>query len=227
MTAIKQLFFDLDHTLWDFDKNSKLALNQLFKAKKIACDFELFHKNYVQINHAYWKKIEQGLVTKEVLKYGRFKDAFLSVDYPVDDALIKMVGDEYLNYLSEQTILFNNAIEVLAYLKTKYKLHIISNGFQEIQDYKIEKSGLLPYFEHMVNAETVGVKKPDPKIYRYALDLAGAKPQESVMIGDNLEADVYGALNFGMQAIYFNYKKQPVPAGIKAITTLIELKDLF
>ena len=227
MTVIKHLFFDLDHTLWDFDKNSKLALFQLFEAKNISCDFEVFHKNYVQINHAYWKKIEQGLVTKETLKYGRFKDAFLSIDYPVDEALIKMIGDEYLNYLAEQTLLFDDAIEVLAYLKTKCKLHIISNGFQEIQDYKIKKSGLLPYFEHIVNAETVGVKKPDPKIYHYALNLAKAKPRESVMIGDNLDADVYGALNFGMQAIYFNYTEQAAPKDIKAITTLNALKKIF
>ncbi len=225
--SIKHLFFDLDHTLWDFDKNSKRALSQLFKAKNILCDFEIFHQNYERINHAYWKKIEQGMVTKEALKYGRFKDAFLSIDYPADEALIKMVGDEYLNYLAEQTLLFDDAIEVLSYLKTKYKLHIISNGFQEIQDYKINKSGLLPYFEHIVNAETVGVKKPNPKIYQYAVDLATAKPEESVMIGDNLDADVYGAMHFGMQAIYFNYKSQSVPNDVKAITTLIELKEVF
>jgi putative hydrolase of the HAD superfamily len=227
MTKIKHVFFDLDHTLWDFDKNSELALKQLFKDKNINCDFDKFHQHYLIINHAYWKRIEKGEVSKEELKYGRFKDAFEVIDYTVSSELIKMIADEYLNYLAEQTLLFDDAIAVLEEFKEKYTLHIISNGFQEIQHYKIEKSGLLPYFKTIVNAETVGVKKPNPKIYHYALDLAGAKPKESIMIGDNLDADVYGALAVGLDAIYFNYKYQEVPENIKAINQLIQLKEFL
>jgi len=227
MTKIKHVFFDLDHTLWDFDKNSELALRQLFQDEKITCDFDVFHDHYLVINHAYWKRIEKDEVSKEELKYNRFKDAFVAIDYAVSSELIKIIGDEYLNYLAEQTLLFDNAIAVLEEFKTKYTLHIISNGFQEIQHYKIEKSGLLPYFKTIVNAETVGVKKPNPKIYHYALDLAGAKPEESIMIGDNLDADVYGALAVGLDAVFFNYKHQKVPVNIKAINTLIELKEFL
>jgi putative hydrolase of the HAD superfamily len=227
MTEIKHVFFDLDHTLWDFDKNSEQALRQLFQDKNINCNFDKFHKKYLIINHAYWKRIEKNEVSKEELKYNRFKDAFRAIDYTLSPVLIKIIGDEYLNYLGEQILLFDDAIAILEEFKKKYTLHIISNGFQEIQNYKIEKSGLLPYFKTIVNAETVGVKKPDSKIYHYALDLAGAKPEESIMIGDNLDADVYGALAVGLEAIYFNYKNQEVPKGIKAINQLIQLKEFL
>lgn len=227
MNKIKHVFFDLDHTLWDFDKNSEAALKQLFIDRKLTCDFEKFHEKYLAINLAYWKKIEQGLVSKEELKYGRFIDSFSAINCTIAKDEITIIADEYLDYLAEQTRLFDNTLEILDLLKEKYTLHIISNGFQEIQGYKIAKSGLLPYFMTIVNAETVGVKKPDPKIYQYALNLANAKAIESIMIGDNLDADVHGALAVGLQAIYFNYRKTAVPNNIVAITTLIELKNLL
>ncbi len=227
MTNIKHVFFDLDHTLWDFDRNSELALQQLFKDKNLSCDFEEFHTNYLIINDAYWKQIEKGEVSKEELKYGRFKDAFEAISFAISPKKITNIADKYLDYLAEQTHLFDNALTVLSYLKDKYKLHIISNGFQEIQNYKIEKSGLVPFFDVIVNAETVGVKKPNPKIYHYALDLAKAKPSESIMIGDNLDADVYGALAVGLDAIYFNYKNTKVPKDVKAISKLKTLKALL
>jgi len=227
MTNIKHVFFDLDHTLWDFDKNSELALRELFKDSSINCDFDEFHKHYLTINDSYWKRIEKGEVSKEELKYGRFKDAFEAISFAISPEEITNIADKYLDYLAEQTHLFDDALAVLSYLKNKYKLHIISNGFQEIQNYKITKSGLLPFFDVIVNAETVGVKKPNPKIYHYALDLAKAKPSESIMIGDNLDADVYGALAVGLDAIYFNYKNKEIPKDIKTINKLKTLKELL
>lgn len=201
---IKHVFFDLDHTLWDFETNSKKAYEICFKEHNIGVDLTVFLSEYSNINFHYWKLYREEKVTKEALKYGRLKDSFDAIDYAITDELIDQIATEYLQHLPNFNTLFEGTIDILEYLKPKYKLHIITNGFIEVQNQKLEKSGILPYFTELITSESVGVKKPNPKVFYYALDKASANAQQSIMIGDSLEADVQGALNVGMKAIYFN-----------------------
>jgi len=205
--SIKHVFFDLDHTLWDFEKNSAKAYELCFAENNIDLNLNSFLKIYVPINANYWKLFREEKVSKEVLKTGRLKDSFQLLNYTISDSLIDKIADEYLSYLPKFNALFDGTIEILSYLKPKYKLHIITNGFGEIQNDKIEKSGIKPFFTELITSDEVGLKKPNPKVFHYALTKVNAKIQESIMIGDSMEADIHGALNVGMQAIHFNPDK--------------------
>jgi putative hydrolase of the HAD superfamily len=202
--TIKHVFFDLDHTLWDFEKNSAKAYQACFIKNSINVKLSDFLNVYIPINASYWKNYRKDKVSKEELKYGRLKDAFNQIDFVIADEMINKIAAEYLDYLPTFNSLFEGTISILDYLTPKYKLHIITNGFSEIQHPKLNKSGIRDYFTEVITSESVGVKKPNPKVFYYALDKAGALPQESIMIGDSLEADVKGAENIGMQAIFFN-----------------------
>ena len=121
--------------------------------------------------------------------------------------------------------LFEGTFELLDYLKDKYELHIITNGFEEVQTLKMSKSGILDYFNHVITSESVGVKKPNPKVFEFAMQEAKTQPGASLMIGDNLEADIQGALNVGMQVIHFNSENLPdIPQNIISVTNLLEIK---
>ena len=219
---IKHVFFDLDHTLWDFETNSKKAYEICFKEHRIPVDIEDFLNKYIAINFDYWKLYREEKVTKEALKYGRLKDSFNAISYPISDELIERISIEYLEHLPKFNTLFDGAIEVLNYLKPKYQLHIITNGFSEVQVFKLEKSGILHYFDELITSESVGVKKPNPRVFHFALKKANALAHQSVMIGDSLEADVQGALSVGMQAIHFN------PTQIESQEkSEIEIRSLF
>jgi len=221
---LTDIFFDLDHTLWDFDRNSALTFDIIFKKNNIEIDYETFSKAYQPINLEYWKLYGAEKVTKEKLRYGRLKDTFDALKMEVSNAVINQLAIDYIDYLTTYNHIFDGTIEILEYLKPKYKLHIITNGFQEVQQYKLEKSNIASYFETVTNSEMVGVKKPNPKIFNYALALANVNKENSIMIGDNLEADVLGALNIGLDAICFNYHKVKVAANIKKVDHLLELK---
>jgi len=201
---IKHVFFDLDHTLWDFEKNSALAYEACFQKNQMNINLNEFLKVYVPINERYWKLYREEKVTKEDLKHGRLKEAFNHIDFDISDSLIDKIAEEYLEYLPTFNSLFDGTIAILDYLYPKYQLHIITNGFAEIQTAKLKNSGISHYFKELITSESVGVKKPNPKIFNYALQKATANPAESMMIGDNLEADVLGAENVGMHAIFFN-----------------------
>jgi len=205
--SIKHVFFDLDHTLWDFDKNSAKAFELCFKENKINLNLQSFLATYVPINLDYWKLYREEKVTKEALKIGRLKDSFQLLNYSASDSLINKIANEYLAHLPKFNTLFDGTIEILTYLKKKYSLHIITNGFSEIQTNKIEKSGIRYFFTELITSDEVGLKKPNPKVFEYALTKANAKIQESIMIGDNIEADIEGALRVGMRAIHFNPDK--------------------
>ncbi len=204
-STIKHIFFDLDHTLWDFETNSKKSYEFIFKQNDLEIEIDLFLQHYIPINFKYWKLFREEQVTKEKLRYGRLKETFDLLNYTIKDELIYKLADEYLENLSNYNQLFDGTIELLDYLKPKYKLHIITNGFKETQFQKLEKSGLLNYFDVIVTSECVGVKKPNPKIFFHALKQATAETYESVMIGDSLEADIYGAKNVGIKSFYVNF----------------------
>ncbi|HRG58883.1 MAG TPA: YjjG family noncanonical pyrimidine nucleotidase [Bacteroidia bacterium] len=229
----KHIFFDLDHTLWDFEQNSKEALHEIFidfKLEKLLhCSFTEFINVYHQINHAYWDDYKKGKVTREKLRNGRFHDT-LSFFQISNNTLGIALSESYISRSPYKTQLFEGAIRVLDYLKHKnYALHIITNGFNEVQFIKLTESGLLPYFLTITTSEHAGYNKPDEKIFEHALAQAAAKKHESIMIGDNIEADIVGAIQFGIDAIWFNPNKDVHHSNERfhTIHHLLELEEIF
>ena len=222
---ISDVFFDLDHTLWDFEKNSALAIETIFKKHAIDVDLQLFLTYYVPINIKYWELYRVDEITQLELRLGRLKDTFVLLNYEIDDEKILFLSEEYIEYLPKFNYLFDGAIAILDYLKPKYNLHIITNGFQEIQGNKLRNSNIGHYFKTITNSEMAGVKKPNPKIFEYAVAFANAQKEQSIMIGDCIEADVNGALNFGMDAILFNIDPLKTYINIKQVSHLLELKN--
>ena len=231
MSKYQHIFFDLDHTIWDFDKNAEEALHELFITHRLndigLASADVFIETYTENNHRLWREYHLGNITKQALREARFKQTFL--DLGVQPEFIPSgFEDAYVQLCPTKTNLFPNAHETLEYLQSKYQLHLISNGFKESQDIKISGSGLGKYFTHVVISELVGVNKPDAAIFEHAVTLAGTTKEQSVMIGDSLEADVLGALNYGMDAIYFNSFNAPKPDEVKMqITDLKELTLLL
>lgn len=224
---IKHVFFDLDHTLWDFEKNSDLAFIKIFKDLTIDIEISEFLKVYKPINTIYWNRYRNDEVSKSKLRYGRLKDTFDSLNYDITDLEINKMSEVYIESLADHNYLLPNSKSILDYLFSKYKLHIITNGFEEVQLQKIVSSDIQPYFSKIITSESVGVKKPNPIIFNEALKRANALACESIMIGDNIEADIYGALESGFSAILFNYHKINPPKEITTIDNLIELKILL
>jgi YjjG family noncanonical pyrimidine nucleotidase len=223
-TKITDIFFDLDHTLWDFDVNSELAFETIFKKDHPTIQITDFIEKYVPINQACWKLYQYDKITHAELRYNRLKHTFDAMEYFVSDDQIESIAHDYIQLLPENNRLFDGTIEVLEYLEKKYKLHIITNGFADVQYKKINNSNIAGFFKTITNSEMAGVKKPNPIIFEYALNLAQANKESSIMIGDCLEADVQGALDSGLDAIFFNDKKIKVEKNIKQVTHLLELK---
>lgn len=225
ITNITDVFFDLDHTLWDFDKNSEMTFERIFQRNHPEIEIKIFIEKYVPINQACWKLYQYDKITHEELRYNRLKDSFDAINYAVSDEQIDSISNEYIHLLPDNNYLFDGTFEILDYLNKNYKLHIITNGFADVQKRKIENSKLNDYFQTVTNSEMAGVKKPNPIIFEYALDLAKVKKENSIMIGDSLDADVQGALDMGLDAIYFNENKTQVGSNIKQINHLLELKN--
>jgi putative hydrolase of the HAD superfamily len=224
---ITDIFFDLDHTLWDFDKNSALTFEKIFELNQIDIPIASFLKHYEPINLNYWKLYREERIDKASLRYARLFDTFEAIKMKVDEDLIHQLSEDYIANLTSYNYLFEGTIELLKYLEPKYNLHIITNGFQEVQHGKLDKSNISGYFKTVTNSEMVGVKKPNPLIFDHALKLAKTSKQRSIMIGDNYEADVLGALNIGLDAICFNYHNVDLEQNIKSVDTLLELKVYF
>ena len=200
--GITDIFFDLDHTLWDFKKNSSLTFEYLLKKYKIDIDLNTFLKIYIPINFSYWKLYRDEKITKEFLRHNRLKSTFQKLNLDVKDKVIDQISDDYIFSLPNNNFLIKNGILILDYLMDKYKLHIITNGFTEVQNKKIINSNLKKYFTCIIDSETVGVKKPNSRIFNYALEVSNANSENSLMIGDNLEADVLGAMNNNNEPIH-------------------------
>lgn len=222
---IKHIFFDLDHTLWDFEANSAKTFNYIFNDNNVEVDLNKFLEVYKPINFSYWKLYREEKVSKSALRYKRLKESFDSLAYQISDNLINHLSKIYIDNLPNYNQLFDGTIPILEYLQAKYELHIITNGFDEIQSLKLEKSGIKKYFDKIITSESVGVKKPNPKIFNFALQSANTLAENSMMIGDNLEADIQGALNINMKAIFCNFENGPVHKNITSINHLSELKQ--
>ena len=224
---IKSIFFDLDHTLWDFEKNSELSFKKIFKKYTITINFEKFIEAYIPINFKYWKLYRNGEISKEFLRYNRLKEVFNLFDYEIDDKIINNISFDYIEFLPENNKLMDGAIEILEYLKPKYRLFIITNGFRDVQDKKLKNSNIKHYFEAIYDSESVGVKKPDPKIFRHALTDSRSIPKESLMVGDNYEADVLGAKKLNINTIHFVAHGEEIHNKNETIYKLIELKSIL
>jgi putative hydrolase of the HAD superfamily len=223
-TTITDVFFDLDHTLWDFEKNSALAFKIIFRKHQMILDFDKFIQFYVPVNLKYWEMFRKDEIDTITMRYQRLRDTFDFLEYAIDDDKIQLLSDDYIYYLPKNNHLFDGVISVLDYLKSKYNLHIITNGFAEIQKNKLDNSNISHYFKTITNSEMAGVKKPNPIIFEFALSLANAKKENSIMIGDCIEADVKGALEAGLDAIYFNESKIITDKSINQINHFLELK---
>ena len=217
---ITDLFFDLDHTLWDFERNSALTFEQLLKDHDIPVGLEDFLRVYVPLNLKYWKAFREQKIDKETLRYRRIKDTFDQLNFFCGDDMIYNLADAYIQNLPEHNHLFPGVIEVLEKLKKQYFLHIITNGFRQVQSFKMRNSGLSPYFITVTDSESVGVKKPNPLIFQKALHDAKCDATSAVMIGDSYEADILGALQTGMYAIHF------APEGAESHNDCLVIDDL-
>jgi putative hydrolase of the HAD superfamily len=224
----KHLFFDLDHTLWDFDANARKTLEQLHLdlnlPEKGIHDFDLFYRNYLVHNEKLWAKYRNGQIRQDEL---RLKRMWLSLlDFKIaDEALARQMNELFLQLLPTRTLLFPDTIEVLQYLRDKgYGLHLITNGFDEVQHNKLRYSGLAEFFEVVVTSECSNSLKPQKEIFEYALNKTGAKVEESLMIGDTLDVDVVGALNVGMDAVHVNYNG--AEQEVEPTYTIYHLREL-
>lgn len=231
-THKKDIFFDLDHTIWDFDKNAAETLNELYYKFKFDDLFQQkssdrFIEAYTANNHRVWSLYHHGKIDKETLRKMRFADTFTELG--VDPELFPTAfEEEYITICPTKTNLFPHAIETLDYLQKKYSLHLISNGFKEACKVKLQNSKLAPYFKTIVISEIIGVNKPDPRIFEYALQNGQAQKEKAIMIGDSIDADVRGAQNAGMEAIFFNPVGAQKPNDVAfMITNLKELQELF
>lgn len=220
---IEHVFFDLDHTLWDFDKNSSLAFHSIFRKNGISVELEKFLKVYAPINANYWKLYSENKVSQTHLRYKRLKESFDQLKMIVSDEQIEILSSDYIDFLPSNNHLLEGAVDLLEYLKPNYKLHIITNGFHEVQHKKLKNSGIFPFFDTITTSEDVGLKKPNKLIFEKALETAGASVSNSVMIGDNLEADILGATEIGMRAILYNYHKTDCPPHCLQV---LEMKEI-
>jgi len=207
--SYKNLYFDLDNTLWDFHANSKVTLTEIVDRhvpelnSRLADFLELFY----EINDRLWLQYRNGELTKAVLRNKRFDDTLkiLGID---DTQLANKIGDDYIKISPYKTALFPNALETLEYLKAKgYRMFLLTNGFLEVQVIKIRESKLELYFDKMITSEEAGYQKPHQKIFEYALKTVNSRKIESIMIGDDLDNDIFGAKRFGMDTVYFNPQK--------------------
>lgn len=200
---VTDVFFDLDHTLWDFEKNSALTFQSILPKHGVTVPLADFLAVYVPANLVFWRLYREEKITKQELRYQRLKSVFDTLAYEVSDTVIHSLAEEYIDQLSGHTHLFPYALEILDYLRPKYKLHIITNGFQEIQTKKLVNSGIVHYFDQVIDSEMAGVKKPNPIIFELALQKANVPASSALMIGDSLEADIIGAAKAGLHALHF------------------------
>lgn len=231
MKHYKHVFFDLDRTLWDFEKNAWEAYCEIYEKYDLrqqgVTSIEAFTQSYLAHNDVLWALYRDGKIEKEFLRSRRFELTLL--DFGIEDfSLAEKIGIDYITISPQKTNLFPHSIEILNYLKPKYPLHIITNGFEEVQYKKLKNSKLDVFFNHIITSEAAGCKKPDAGIFEYAFQQTGAQPGNSVMIGDDIEVDIVGAQKVGMDAIFFNPSKMSHNGEVKQeIFDLIDLKNIL
>jgi putative hydrolase of the HAD superfamily len=228
----RHLFFDLDHTLWDFEANARATLQELYHSlqlgKRGVYDFDLFHKNYLVHNEKLWERYRKGQIKQEELRTKRM--AMTLLDFKIaDEALAKEMGVRFLDLLPSRTILFPYAKEILLYLSEKqYALHLVTNGFEKTQHSKLKHSGLDEYFKEVITSEGSNSLKPNKEIFEFALSRSGATKEQSIMLGDSIEVDIIGAKNYGIDQVYINHLGiDPSIQPTYTVTSLKQLEEIF
>jgi putative hydrolase of the HAD superfamily len=225
----KHILFDLDNTLWDFETNSENTLREMFvkyELNKAFDSFVHFHNLYVFRNTQLWYSYHNKQINKKFLNFERFNYPLqqVGIDNP---ELVNTLSFDYLQVCAMQKTLMPHANETLEYLKgNRYHMHILSNGFEEVQYLKLKHSGLDKYFEHIILSEKAGALKPDKRIFDYAITSLNARKKEVIMIGDNFEADIEGAKNAGIDQLYYNPKGQ-APISFNPTHTVTSLSEIM
>ena len=206
---MKVLFWDLDHTLWDFKKNSREALAEGYDEFNLdtygISDVEQYIESYEKANSWCWKEYREGRMEKSELRGRRFKMAMEPWGLSSDLDLSEKLGQHYIQSSPFKTNLFEGSIEVLTELKKRgHRMVILTNGFDEVQYIKVDKSGLAKFFEQIITSDSIGFKKPHPQAFQISLEKVGVDAKDVVMIGDDLEADILGAKSVGLGQIFFN-----------------------
>ncbi len=217
LKSYQHVFFDLDHTLWDYEKNSAEVLSELvhkYRLQEMGIPSLVdFTTTFDKVNTGLWSEFNKNKISRDTIRTQRFLR--ILANYNIEDTtLCNTLSDEYLMECPKRPHLLPYTFDILDYLKGKYHLHILTNGFDDVQYLKLDSSKLRPYFKTIVTSDSAGYKKPMASIFKYAIDKAEARKEESVMIGDNLQTDVLGARNFGMDHIYFNPSKLPHQATV-------------
>jgi YjjG family noncanonical pyrimidine nucleotidase len=225
------IFFDLDHTLWDYETNSKETLQELFNAytltEKGVTDFESFHREFRRVNAELWVLYDAGKIGSEIIRAERFKQ-ILGVFNAFNEKLCAELSHEYLYTCPKKGKLMPNAVSTLDYLSQKYKLSIITNGFEEIQNMKLTAGKLHNYFDHIVTSQHAGFKKPSREIFDYTLAKNSIVSHQAVMIGDNLVTDIGGARQASIDSVFFNHEQLSHDSEIHVeIHNLRELCELL
>lgn len=207
MKDLRCVFFDLDHTLWDYDTNSKETLLELFERHRLHTrgipDAGLFHSRFMEINDELWGQYDTGKIESEVIRTQRFHRIFLS--FGLDDHPLSMeLSEGYINECPRKKHLMPFAGEILDYLHSRYPLTLVTNGFDETQHAKINAGGIAKYFKHIITSQRAGARKPEKEIFEFALNLNYSHAEETLMVGDNLVTDIGGARNASMRAVFFN-----------------------
>ena len=226
------LFFDLDHTLWDFEANARLTLQTLYEDLQLKAagvyDFDLFYQNYLAHNERLWDRYRKGFIKQEELRVKRMWLALLDFKIANEDLSQKM-NVLFLDLLPTRTILFPYTKEILQYLSNKnYELHLITNGFEKVQHSKLKYSGLDRFFQEVITSEGSNSIKPNKEIFEYAFQKTNADPARSIMIGDTLDVDIIGAINAGIDQVFVNHTG--ITSDISptyTVTTLKELEEIF
>ena len=227
----QHIIFDLDRTLWDFETNARKALYEIYNEHSLkergVDDFDEFEKKYKEINEVCWDDYRNGKLKKEILRNLRFELTLKA--YGINDRkTILEISELYLYKSPRLTKVIEGAHDILDYLSSSYQLHILTNGFVEVQGIKMEKSGLKPYFDQVVASEFAGEKKPHPQAFEFTLDRIKAKAKECLMIGDDPISDIKGAHDVGIDSVYFNPdNNSPSAYATYTIKKLRELKKIL
>lgn len=228
MKGIKHIFFDLDHTLWDYDRSAQETLKEIydrFELSKSGITEKKFINTFYTVNDRLWHQYNIGEVDRDYIKRRRFEKIFESIDFEVSAS--GEASDYFVTHCSLKPYLMPDSLTALCYLEGKYDLHIITNGFLDAQDRKLKSSGITNFFKIMVTSECANSRKPSGEIFEYSLEKAGANKQDSVMIGDNPKTDIHGAQEFGMKTIFYDPSGKKRSMADFTIQSHMELLKIF
>lgn len=227
----KCIFFDLDHTLWDYETNSCDTLGEIYSSYRLfdrgVEDIQRFHQQFRAVNTSLWNLYDRGVINSDVIRKERFKQILAHFSI-VDEKLCEDISLEYLYSCPKKPNLVPRALETLEYLSAHYAMTVVTNGFEEIQNVKLSAGNIHQFFDHVVTSQKAGYKKPSREIFEYAMQANEVKSNEVVMIGDNLLTDIAGALNASIDAVFYNPARIIHTAEVKhEINCLSELQKIL